>query len=615
MSSLAGWQGTFADPDRVLQRMAEAMSGPLPAVQQHVGDGFAVTTVQPAVVGDTERIAHSPDHQVTLAFAGYLYAEGSEERKRPARHCLALYLQRGPSFADGLNGSFAIAIHDRARSELHLITDRLASRPVFYCQADRFLFAGEVKAILEFPGVSRKLNTDRLVEFLLRERVFCRETYYDHIKRTPEASVLTWDGTRVSAARHWRPPFGAEKCWDLQENARRARAAIHNATRRACSGFSTPGLMLSGGLDSRAIAITSAVAPHCVTLHTRASYEVQTARRVAEALGYNHEFVPVPANYPLALVTDGTLAGDGMHAFHHAQALYLAEVVRERGIGCLMAGSHLEILLSDRMLPHRELNVMGMKWKLPLLAPQAGFDPVEEILRGRPSADKTARRQLVGEERADAVFAHARPRITAWLSGFGADGAHPYVLHNFAYLSNWSSGTTYLNARAIDRIAAPSLPMYDTELIDLFFTIPPEQRNFHRLYACLFTQLDRRCRWIPYVGTGVPLSTSTLLEYAGSRLHRKVFRAAYGGVSRLWLGRDGRPEWSSWPRLHRAMRDHPDWHRYLKARAESPRLADLGVIPGDGIRRIVEDQLAGRRNSPKLIGVWITLEEWLSRYA
>ena len=54
---------------------------------------------------------------------------------------------------------FALAIWDMKRKRLFLARDRLGKKPLVYWMGKgRFIFASEIKAILQAPGVERKVN-------------------------------------------------------------------------------------------------------------------------------------------------------------------------------------------------------------------------------------------------------------------------------------------------------------------------------------------------------------------------------------------------------------------------------------------------------------------------
>jgi len=294
---MAGWVGSNSDRRDVLTRMVEAMSGPRPAIEQQHSDGFAMATTRPALHPSDSHLAAATEADVVVGFAGYLHSTEPQQRQQPAQYCLQLYQRLGTEFPTELNGSFAVAVYDHRARKLLLATDRTATRALYYCQQKHFVFGSEVKAILEYPGISRKLNAERVCEFLAILQVIGPSTYYDHIKRVPAASVLTWDGTRCQISRYWEPRFDHADAPDIREHAAHAVAVLRRAMGRCCAGAERVGLMLSGGFDSRVIAAVSDVDMLCTTLHNVEGPEVATARRVAQALGYEHRFVP-PAAWP-----------------------------------------------------------------------------------------------------------------------------------------------------------------------------------------------------------------------------------------------------------------------------------------------------------------------------
>jgi len=54
---------------------------------------------------------------------------------------------------------FAFALWDQNRRQLLLARDRLGIKPLYYGEVDGHLvFASELKAILQLPGIQRRLN-------------------------------------------------------------------------------------------------------------------------------------------------------------------------------------------------------------------------------------------------------------------------------------------------------------------------------------------------------------------------------------------------------------------------------------------------------------------------
>ena len=264
---------------------------------------------------EAERLAVSDDGQVVVAFAGSLYDEDVARKQRPAAYCLELYQRHGPGFAAPLNGTLAIVVYDGAAGQLHLISDRMASRALYYSTHAPFVFGTEVKLLLEYPGMSRRANADRLREFLVMESLLGTATYYDHIRQTPSATVLTWEEGRRRALRYWTPEFTWDRHGSLDDHARQIAAALQNSLRRVVAGHERIGLMLSASPQFAGPGLRHRPSAH---VHDPA-HEPGVGGRAGSAggsgLGQPHHAIQLSETYPLELVRIPVIIGDeGMHA-------------------------------------------------------------------------------------------------------------------------------------------------------------------------------------------------------------------------------------------------------------------------------------------------------------
>ncbi|MBL7727949.1 MAG: asparagine synthetase B, partial [Dinghuibacter sp.] len=70
-----------------------------------------------------------------------------------------LYEEKGIYFLNDLNGQFAFALYDLNRRQLYCVRDQMGILPFFYTQVDDvFVFGSEIKALLEYPGVTREVD-------------------------------------------------------------------------------------------------------------------------------------------------------------------------------------------------------------------------------------------------------------------------------------------------------------------------------------------------------------------------------------------------------------------------------------------------------------------------
>ena len=95
---------------------------------------------------------------------------------------LHLYEECGTDFARRLNGQFAIALYDDRNKQLLLVRDHIGIAPLFYTAVDgRIVFASEIKAILEYPGVERRLNLKAVDQLMNYPGIVSPVTFFEGI--------------------------------------------------------------------------------------------------------------------------------------------------------------------------------------------------------------------------------------------------------------------------------------------------------------------------------------------------------------------------------------------------------------------------------------------------
>lgn len=116
----------------------------------------------------------SSSQNLTVVFNGEIY-NYQELREQMEREKKILFVTRsdtetlvngleayGPAFVEQLRGMFAFAVWNEKKEELMLARDFFGIKPLFYTVVDgNFVFASEIKSILQFPGVPKKLNERR----------------------------------------------------------------------------------------------------------------------------------------------------------------------------------------------------------------------------------------------------------------------------------------------------------------------------------------------------------------------------------------------------------------------------------------------------------------------
>ena len=209
-----------------------------------------------------------------------------------------LYEERGPAFVEDLRGMFAIALWDRLERRLVLARDRFAIKPLYYRIADGTLsFASELKALLRQPGFSREVDPDALEAYLAFNSVPAPLTIVREARKLPPGHLLLAEGGETRLRRYARPrpvAAGRERKESEATLAGELRERLRDSVRAHLVSDVPVGVMLSGGIDSSALAALAAressyrVSTFSIGFEERSFNELALARQVAELYGTDH---------------------------------------------------------------------------------------------------------------------------------------------------------------------------------------------------------------------------------------------------------------------------------------------------------------------------------------
>ena len=127
------------------------------------------------------------------------------------------YLAWGESVLDRLRGMFAFAIWDAQERELFCARDFFGIKPFYYTlqgegAGSKFIFASEIKCILEHPAYRRELNEEALEQYLCFQFSALDETFFQGVFKLPPAHCLRVkaDGS-MQMRRYWRPTYNFDE--------------------------------------------------------------------------------------------------------------------------------------------------------------------------------------------------------------------------------------------------------------------------------------------------------------------------------------------------------------------------------------------------------------------
>lgn len=199
MCGICGFFGKKKNKREIVEKMKEKLVHRGPDAQgSFVNDSVALGFRRLSII-DLEgglQPMKSSSQNLTVVFNGEIY-NYQELREQMEREKKILFVTRsdtetlvngleayGPAFVEQLRGMFAFAVWNEKKEELMLARDFFGIKPLFYTVVDgNFVFASEIKSILQFPGVPKKLNERALEQYLSFQYSVLEETFFEGIYR------------------------------------------------------------------------------------------------------------------------------------------------------------------------------------------------------------------------------------------------------------------------------------------------------------------------------------------------------------------------------------------------------------------------------------------------
>jgi len=204
------------------------------------------------------------DGSIWIVFNGEIYnhielrkeltAKGHQFRTQSDTEAIVhAYEEYGEDCPTKLNGMFGFAILDLRKRSLFIARDRLGIKPLYYYHdAEKFIFASELKAILKAEGVPRKVDPRALDAFLTYEYVPGPLSILKGISKLKPGYSLTFKDGKVAEREYWDVRFEEKECTE-SDLCEELRDLLQDAVKIRLMSDVPLGAFLSGGIDSSSI--------------------------------------------------------------------------------------------------------------------------------------------------------------------------------------------------------------------------------------------------------------------------------------------------------------------------------------------------------------------------
>lgn len=272
MCGICGIIGQIHDRDKIVSNMMKKIRHRGPDHSGTFADENATLGFQRLSIVDLDngqQPMYNEDGSNVIVFNGeiYNYVSLREELSRKSHQfsnqsdtevLIHGYEEYGSELPKLLRGMFAFAIWDSTEKRLFAARDFFGIKPFYYALIDgAFVFASEIKSILEFPGYSKEVNTDALEQYLSFQYSPLRETFFKGIYKLEPGSYLIYQGGELVIKEYVDWNFAPDDSLSEEAAIKKIDEVLQDSIQAHLTGDVEIASLLSGGVDSSYIAANS----------------------------------------------------------------------------------------------------------------------------------------------------------------------------------------------------------------------------------------------------------------------------------------------------------------------------------------------------------------------
>lgn len=494
-----------------------------------------------------------------------------------------------------LDGAFLVAATDGETGVL--ATDRLGTRPCFYCErGDGTALVGSNLGPLVGRLDEPTIDVRGLQTLVLLGHAWGERTLVEECRALQPASLLGYSDGELSETRYWTPDY-AERPANRQyvdELTETYRTMMRESARSMTGDV---GLWLSGGLDSRSMAAElsryagrdgyfDSLSAYTYDSNPRGARNPELARRVARVAGIPIDEVDVSADTLVDVVDRGIEATSGLLSWTAFTNVSAVVDVPADAHSVLLEGAGQGELMGQHLRRYH----------------LTSCSPVESLYATEASVDvETARRVLAPSVDPFAAFKSTLRRSPA---------ASARDVLKDVHFQNYYGKVQFANNQLVRQFVGTRVPYAHADFLSHAAQFPTEYRmgtfpltggtvpyGATKPKIEFMRQLDADLAGITYERTGVPPTCPFPVHVAGF-----VASTALGRLrSEPTYGAKSLPD--VWYRTDRELQAHLD--------GLCDDACDRAVFDEAAIRDLQQEHLGGEANHVDVLAAVTTAESWL----
>ena len=190
-----------------------------------------------------------------------------------------------------LRGMFGFAIYNTKDNSLFIARDFFGIKPMHYTQiGNDFVYASEIKSILEYPKFEKKFNRKALDSYLSFQYAVPPETFYEDVYCIMHSHKIWFLDSKVETTRYFEARFNPNEEMTEEEAVDRIEKVFENSVNAHKIADVEVGCFLSSGVDSSYVSTYFAdQKTFTVGFDFGEKYnEISWAKNLSEKIGVEH---------------------------------------------------------------------------------------------------------------------------------------------------------------------------------------------------------------------------------------------------------------------------------------------------------------------------------------
>lgn len=311
------------------------------------------------------------EHKRILESEGHRFRSGSDTEV-----LLRLFIKKGESCLQDINGFFAFAIYDKEAEELFLARDRFGIKPLLIYQDESFLaFASEMKSLFEY-GISKEIDFVSLHHFFHLNYIPGTQSIFKNVRKLSPGSWMKVSSKQIHEEIWYKIPYlpgNSSPVADYQTAQEVLIDKLDEAVRLRMISDVPLGAFLSGGIDSSVI--VSLASRHTKHLNTfsigfkdEALFdETYYANLVSKRYKTNHTNFQLSNQDLFAHLFDALDYLDEPFADSSALAVYILSRETRKNVTVALSGDGADEMFGGYIKHFGEWQIRNGGWKTNLI--------------------------------------------------------------------------------------------------------------------------------------------------------------------------------------------------------------------------------------------------------